>query len=197
MTMFLLIAIAIMTLIIMLSSIISTIIIVKDKKDFKLVKKVLSIAGIVIAIIAVISVAFGVSNMKSDEKESTTSSEKVALEDAGFNEVNLDQYINLINGTEKSIVLVARPTCSYCELFTPILKQAMEQMDLTINYINTDNFSDDDWTKFNESLDYLNSEEWGTPLVLIVQNGEAIAENNGYVDLETIKSFFKENGFGN
>ena len=196
MTMFLLIAIAIMTLIIMLSSIISTIIIVKDKKDFKLVKKVLSIAGIVIAIIAVISVAFGVSNMKSDEKESTTSSEKVALEDAGFNEVNLDQYINLINGTEKSIVLVARPTCSYCELFTPILKQAMEDMNLTINYVNTDNFSSDDWTKFQNSFDYLASDEWGTPLTLIVQNGEIVDKNNGYVELDAIKEFFTKNGLG-
>ena len=51
-------------------------------------------------------------------------------------------------------------------------------------------------SSFTESLDYLKSEQWGTPLTLIVQNGEAIAENNGYVELDTIKEFFTNNGFG-
>ena len=69
-------------------------------------------------------------------------------------------------------------------------------MNLTINYVNTDNFSEDDWTKFNSSLSYLNSEQWGTPLTLIVQNGEVVAENNGYTELEEIKKFFTDNGFG-
>ena len=72
----------------------------------------------------------------------------------------------------------------------------MEDMDLTINYVNTDNFSEEDWGTFTDSLDYLSTEEWGTPLTLIVQNGDSVAENNGYVELDSIKEFFKNNGFG-
>lgn len=199
MTLFLLIIIAVMVLVTMVCSIICTTSIVKENKSFDLVKKVLSVTGIILVIALVIGAAVGVSTIKKENKSSnnkTTESKSVSLEEAGFNEVTLDEYISLVNGSEKSIILVARPTCSYCELFTPILKQAMEEMNLTVNYINTDNFSNDDWTKFNGSLDYLSSEQWGTPLTLIVQNGEAIAENNGYVELDTIKEFFTNNGFG-
>lgn len=196
MTLFLLIIIAVMVLVTMVCSIIVTIIEVKDKKAFDLLKKVLSITGIALLIVLVIGAAYGVSNIKKDDGKNPEQLESVSLEEAGFNEVTLDEYLDLVNGSEKSIVLVARPTCSYCELFTPVLKKAAEDMDLTINYVNTDNFSDDDWNTFSSSLDYLTNTEWGTPLTLIVQNGDSVAENNGYVELDSIKEFFKNNGFG-
>lgn len=192
MTIFLLILIAIMLLVTMICSIITTIIEVKDEHANSLVKKVLKVAGIVLAILAVIGVAVGVSYLKENN---TKEVETVTLETAGFNELSLNDYLEIIKKDEKSIILVARPTCSFCEKFSPVLKQAMDDMNLNINYIDTDKFSSEDWTTFSESLSYLNSEEWGTPLVLIVQNGEVIAENNGYVDLSTIKSFFKNNGY--
>ena len=72
----------------------------------------------------------------------------------------------------------------------------MEDMHLTINYVNTDNFSSDDWSKFQNSFDYLASDEWGTPLTLIVQNGKIVDKNNGYVELDAIKEFFTKNGLG-
>lgn len=192
MTIFLLILIAIMLLVTMICSIITTIIEVKDEHANSLVKKVLKVTGIVLAILAVIGVAVGVSYLKENN---TKEVETVTLETAGFNELSLNDYLEIIKKDEKSIILVARPTCSFCEKFSPVLKQAMDDMNLNINYIDTDKFSSEDWTTFSESLSYLNSEEWGTPLVLIVQNGEVIAENNGYVDLSTIKSFFKNNGY--
>ena len=57
MTMFLLIIIAIMVLVTMVCSIIVTIIEVKDKKAFDLLKKVLSITGIALLIALVIGAA--------------------------------------------------------------------------------------------------------------------------------------------
>lgn len=199
MTLFLLIIIALMVLVTMVCSIINTILIVKEKKSFELVRKVLTITGIILVIALVIGAAFGVSSMKKDSsnnKSDSKTSETVALEEAGFNEVTLDEYLELIKEPEKNIILVARPTCGYCEAFAPILSEAADDLKLSINYIDTDKFSQDDWTIFNSSLDYLNSEEWGTPLTLIVQNKEVIAENNGYTELDNIKSFFKENGLG-
>ena len=185
------------SLVAMICSLITTIIVTKNSKEKELVKRILKIVGIVFVVIIVLAAAIGVSTIKKDETSSntTSSNEKSALESAGFNEVSLDEYLKLIEKDEKSIILVARPTCGYCEKFTPILKQAKEDMNLKINYIDTDKLSNDDWTKFTSSLSYLNSEEWGTPLVLIVKNKEVVAENNGYVELETIKTFFKDNGF--
>lgn len=198
MTLFLLIIIALMVLVTMVCSIISTTLIVKENKAFELVKKVLSITGIVLVIILVIGVAYGTSNMKDDKSSKTDNktSETIALEEAGFNEVTLDEYLELIKEPEKNIILVARPTCGYCEAFAPILSEAADDLKLGINYIDTDKLSEEDWDTFTNSLDYLNTEEWGTPLTLIVQNGEVVAENNGYSELDAIKDFFKKNGFG-
>lgn len=195
MTRFLLIIIAIMVLVTMISSIISTVIVVKDNKAKNVVKKILSITGIVLAVVIVIAAAVGVSYVKKDDSK-VDDNNNVTLENAGFNEVSLSEYLDLISRDEKSIILVARPTCTFCEKFTPVLKQAMDDMNLTINYVDTDKFSKEDWTTFSSSLSYLNSEEWGTPLVLIVQKGEVIAENNGYVELSVIKEFFSSNGYG-
>lgn len=198
MTNVLLVLIAVMVLITMVCTVITTALVTKQSKDKELVCNILKVFGIALAVAIVVGIAIGVSNIKKDNSGSNDNNqtENVALEDAGFNKVTLDEYLNLVKGSEKSIILVARPTCSYCELFTPILKQAMEDMDLTINYIDTDTFSQEDWTTFNGSLDYLQNEEWGTPLTLIVQNGEVVAENNGYVELDAIKEFFSNNGFG-
>lgn len=203
MTLFLLILIAVMILVTMVCSIIVTIIEVKDKKAQDLVKKALGITSIVLLVALVIGAAVGVSHMdktKSNNKTTTTESSsdysQTALEQAGFNKVSIDEYLNLIKSSDKQIILIARPTCGYCEKFTPILKQAMEDMNLTINYVNTDNFSSDDWSKFQNSFDYLASDEWGTPLTLIVQNGKIVDKNNGYVELDAIKEFFTKNGLG-
>lgn len=198
MTNVLLVLIAVMVLITMVCTVITTALVTKQSKDKELVCNILKVFGIALAVAIVVGIAIGVSNIKKDNSGSNDNNqtENVALEDAGFNKVTLDEYLNLVKGSEKSIILVARPTCSYCELFTPILKQAMEDMDLTINYIDTDTFSQEDWATFNGSLDYLQNEEWGTPLTLIVQNGEVVAENNGYVELDAIKEFFSNNGFG-
>lgn len=197
MTNVLLIIIAVMVLITMICSITTTTLVVNKSGEKVLVLKVLKVLGIILIVLALIGVAIGSSYLKNDEKSNNNvTSQGVTLETAGFKSVSVDEYLELLNGSEKSIILVARPTCSFCEKFTPILKQAKDDMNLTVNYVNTDNFTSDDWTKFEGSLDYFSNEEWGTPLVLIVQNGEAVAVNSGYVELDTIKEFFTNNGFG-
>lgn len=194
MEMFLLILIAVMLLATMVCSIITTIIEVKEKKAQPLLKKVLGTTSIVLIIVLVIGLAVGASNIK--KVDSNDSVETVTLEEAGFNEVSLDEYLELIKSSEKNVILVARPTCEYCEAFAPILSEASKELNIEVNYIDTDKFSNDDWTTFNNSLSYLSDEQWGTPLTLIVQNGEVVDVNNGYVELETIVSFFTDNGFG-
>lgn len=197
MTNVLLIILLVIAIIVMISSILTTVLVVSKSSEKELVIKVLKVMGVILGVIIVIALAVGISFVKGDKNSSKkTTTQDVSLSDAGFNEVDIDEYIELTKSSEKSIILIARPTCSYCEAFTPILKQVSEDMNLTINYVNTDDFSDNDWTTFKDSFEYLSGDEWGTPLVLIVQNGEIVDKNNGYVEADTIKSFFEKNGFG-
>lgn len=200
MTKSLLVITLVLVIILMLIPILITFLISKESKERGLFNKI--IKGIVIADILFLIILFSlwVTPIKNNElyfkEEEKVEIEPTSLSEAGFNELSMEEYLNLIKAPEKSIILVARPTCGYCEQFAPILKKAKDDMNLTVNYINTDSFTQEDYETFNNSLDYLKNENWGTPLTLIVQNGEVVADNSGYVDLETIKEFFKNNGFG-
>ena len=205
MTKGLLIISLIIILLLMICPIIVTIVASSKEKDKKVFKKIISGVLIIDLIVIIMLLLCWISAIKNKDftiKENTSgndskaSSETTELSKAGFNEITIDEYLSLIASEEKSIILVARPTCYYCQQFTPILKQAMEDMNLTINYIDTDKFSSEDYSKFTESLDYIKNTEWGTPLTLIVQNGKTIDENNGYVELDKIKEFFTKNGYG-
>lgn len=178
--------------------IVAVVIILKDSKEKDLLKRVITTIFTINIISLILLISLWITPIKnnefyiSEEEVSTV----VTLEDAGFNKLTMDKYLELIKSSEKSIILVARPTCGYCEKFSPILKEAAEDMNLTINYVNTDEFTEADWNTFGSSLEYLSTEDWGTPLTLIVQNGKLVAANNGYVELDGIKSFFKQNGLG-
>ena len=203
----LLITTLIIILIVMLCPIIIITIKSSESKDKEIFKNIAATIGVINVIACVILLSLWITPIKErDVKKSkyqtkTTTTVETTTEDelskAGFNELTLDQYLEKINSSEKTIILIARPTCYYCQQFTPVLKQAMEDLGLTINYINTDNLSSSDWDTFQSSLDYLNSEEWGTPLTLIVQNKEVLADNSGYVELDIIEKFFTDNGLGN
>ena len=128
MTLFLLILIAVMTLVTMVCAVIDTIILVKDKKANELVKKALGITSIVLLVALVIGASVGVSHMdkgkgstKTTTTEESSDSSQTALEQAGFNKVSIDEYLELIKSSDKQIILIARPTCGFCEKFTPIL----------------------------------------------------------------------------
>lgn len=179
----------------MVCSIMTAIMVTKYTKQEELARSLLKTFGIIFAVILVVGAAAGISTIKKDDSGSSKTDE-VSLETAGFNELSIDNYLKMLKEDEKNIILIARPTCSYCEMFTPILKQAADDMDLVINYVNTDEFSSDDWEKFESSLSYFSENDWGTPLTLIVQNGKVVADNGGYTDIETIKKFFKDNGLG-
>ena len=210
MTKGLLIITLIVMILLMICPVIVTLVISKNEKNKDLFKKIIATVLIIDLIAIIVLLALWIAPIKNKDfalKESTNSQnsknsssnsgdETDELSKAGFDEITLDEYLSLINSEDKSIVLVARPTCYYCQQFTPILKQAKEEMNLKINYINTDKFTEDDYKKFSNSLDYLKNTEWGTPLTLIVQNGDSVAENNGYVELSKIKEFFTKNGFG-
>ena len=96
----LLISIGVMVLITLIASITTLVIVTKYTKQEKIVGKVLKIFGIVIAALAVLSLAIGISFVKKDDSKSPKD----------YNEVTLNEYLNIINSDEKSVILVARPS---------------------------------------------------------------------------------------
>ena len=121
------------------------------------------------------------SNIKENEKKD-------------FTEINIDTYIEYYSNEDSKIILIGRSGCPYCQIAEPILKNISYQHNITIYYLNSDNFTQEDETKLLESNDFFNS-EWGTPLLMIVGSNSLIDKVDGLTDTAHYNDFLKRNHF--
>ena len=115
-------------------------------------------------------------------------------EQKDFTEIDVDQYLEYYEDSENRLVLFASPTCGYCQIAEPILRHISYQYDFTIYNVNVDEMDDDDNSKLLESDDFF-SNGYGTPLLIVVSDGEVVDMINGLVDTATYVDFFTDNGF--
>lgn len=118
------------------------------------------------------------SNIKDDEKKE-------------FSYIDVDTYLILAHNEDKSLVLVGRSGCQYCNIAEPIIQNIMFKYDLKIYYISTDDFTEDSYRKFSESNDLLVS--FATPLLMIVANDNIIDYEQGLLDTSGYINFLVKN----
>lgn len=130
------------------------------------------------------------------QENNTTSNDDEISEDkqAELNSIDIDKYLSLKKGSDKSIIYISRPTCHYCQQEDPIIKNIVYETKVTVNYLNTDELDDDGNTKLIKSDDYF-SEGYGTPLILVVQKNKIVDKIEGLTSKEDIVSFFKKYDF--
>lgn len=120
-------------------------------------------------------------NIKDDEKKDLTT-------------INIDEYLSLKDSSDaSSVIYIGRPTCSHCVIQKPIMEHLAYKYDITINYLNTDELSDDDITKLRDSDEYFKG-GWGTPLTLIVKDGKIQDKIEGEASINTLTSLFQQYG---
>lgn len=136
------------------------------------------------------------SNNTNTSSDDTSSSDISEDEQAELNSIDIDKYLSLKKGSDKSIIYISRPTCHYCQQEDPIIKNIVYETKITVNYLNTDELDDDGNSKLIKSDDYF-SEGYGTPLLLVVQKDKIVDKIEGLTSKENIVSFFKKYGFIN
>lgn len=171
-------------------------------------KKVLTIGGIVVLVVLLVltmsikpkegagEVKKTVSNdpnviLSNAEKESAAVKED---EKGEFIQIDIDKYLEYYNGSEAKIILLARPTCHYCQIAEPIIQKLVKDYNLEVNYLNTDNFTEDTQATFVQS-DEAFSEGFGTPYLFIVKDSSIVDSVDGLTDTAHYESFFSTNGF--
>lgn len=167
-------------------------------------KKLLLVLGISTAIILLIICCFISTNDEENKlsndpeviynnakKESNAISDEVKKE---FSQINTNTYLEYYNNEEEKLVLIARPSCTYCQIAEPIIQNIAYEYNLDINYLNTDGFSDDDKENLINSDEYFN-DEFGTPLLLVVGNGQIVDKVSGLTDRAHYIEFFKTYNF--
>ena len=112
-----------------------------------------------------------------------------------LNYVDYNGYKSVVKSNDNKILILGQTTCSHCIKVKPILGNIALKYGITINYLDITKLSDDERGKFTKYLTYLSENDWGTPLALIVNNGEVIDSVNGELDYDGYVDFFRENGF--
>ncbi len=105
----------------------------------------------------------------------------------------VQEYESYYAAGETNVVLLARPGCSYCTMFTPIIDAISEEFDVPYHYINTDDVSTDQLVSMLEKAG-IEAEDFGTPTTLIIKDGTVVAKQEGYADRESLFTFFQNNG---
>lgn len=106
--------------------------------------------------------------------------------------ITVSEYLELIKDDELKLVYLARPTCQYCVMMTPILKGVMEEYKFNVYYINTDLMSEEDYEKLTQTAEEL-SEGFGTPTLIYTKDGTFIDHIEGYVERNVLVDFLKSN----
>ncbi|MDD2377436.1 MAG: thioredoxin family protein [Bacilli bacterium] len=122
---------------------------------------------------------------------------KIIKEEAKMplNYIDYEGYKELLASKKKEVVVFGQIGCGACEAARPILFEIAKEYDLKINYFYVSYVTEEDYDEFLSSLSYLKEKEWGTPLMLVVENNEVIDNINGAASKEFYVEFLKENGF--
>lgn len=94
--------------------------------------------------------------------------------------INFEEYEDIVDKKGTHVVVVGQTTCSHCIAFKPALNKVAGEYDLTINYLNLTEMSEEEYEDFQESLkeikyddpDFVEKGQFGTPLTLIIENGK-------------------------
>lgn len=98
----------------------------------------------------------------------------------------------LINSKEAQIIYIGSKNCSYCTMFTPIIKEASENNDFEYTYFDIAPLTQ---SQYNRLADLLGKSEdgIGTPHTVIAKDGKIVAELAGYVEEAKLLEFLVTN----
>lgn len=116
--------------------------------------------------------------------------------------IDYPEYEKLISSNNKSVIVVGQTSCSHCIAFKPAINSVAGDYDITINYLNITDLSQEESNKFTESLKtieyndpaFLEDGSFGTPLTLIVKNGKVKSYISGERTISQLVKEFKKQG---
>lgn len=101
-------------------------------------------------------------------------------------EIDFGSLKKLFQTTKKSILIVEKDGCSYCEEFEPIFISALEDNNVTAYKINMSKLNDTDIKKISNYIEFT-----GTPTTFTIENGKVTHSFSGTTDKDTISSFIE------
>ena len=147
------------------------------KTDFILI-------GVVLILIVV-----GIISSKGNEKLAEIKFPLTLAGEVGSHEITYDEYEKMVDNGDAFIVIIERTGCGYCQKYMPLVEEVANEKKIAINYINTDNLSEEEFNKLSTTNKYLKRNEWGTPTTLFMLGDRIIDSIGGYVEKDSIEAF--------
>ena len=144
---------------------------------------------ILIGLVLVISVAAILSSKGTLAQEEIEFPLTLAGE-VGLNQITYSDYENMVNNGDAFVLVIEREGCSYCQLYMPIVEEYAKEVGVSINYIDTDTLTEEEFELLSTKNSYLKKTQWGTPTTLFMLGNRVIDAIGGYVEKETIVDFF-------
>lgn len=114
------------------------------------------------------------------------------------NEQNSKKYLETFNATlesgEKELILIARESCPYCEMFQPLLDYMKDKYGFDYLYVDTEKITTNGLNEVIQKLE-IDPDDFGTPHLSLVESGEMVDDLAGYVDEKVLLTFLVEYGY--
>ena len=124
------------------------------------------------------------------QKESSSIKED---EKRDFVEITVNEYLEKYQANEKSVILLSRTGCPYCQIVEPILQKIAKEYDLELYDLNTSTFIGEDAENFVNSNEVFQG-DFGTPYFMIVGDNQLVDSIDGLTDYEHYVDFLSSNG---
>ncbi|MBQ9181303.1 MAG: thioredoxin family protein [Bacilli bacterium] len=149
---------------------------------------------VVVGLIALLIVLSLVTKDTTKKEEGNTTVDDSELTSLNF--VDYDTFMSKLESGEKAIYVLGQTTCGYCSMYKPVINEVASEYGVEFNYININTLEEDQYNSLKDAIDYVrDNDDWGTPLTLIVEDGETVDKINGYTEKDEVVSFLKTNGF--
>lgn len=150
-------------------------------------KKDLILIGLVLAIVVVALVS----------SKGTTALEEIKFPleltgKVGLNEITYAEYEKMVDNGDAFVVVIERTGCGYCQQYMPLMKEVADENKIAVTYINTDNLTQEEYTKLSTTNRYLKNNKWGTPTTLFMLGDRIVDSIGGYVEKSSIEQFLKD-----
>lgn len=163
------------------------------------------IIGILLAVLLICGVIFAYQVLKgnNDTDVNTENSETTKKNNEEYSTVfpypSIDskEGLNKIVSNGKVILFVAQSSCDYCKQFSPTVNALKNNYNLKVYLVMVDKI--DFNNLINDDSDFANffntNDDWGTPTLLLYDNGIIINSIIGQISYEELKTKLKENNF--
>ena len=109
--------------------------------------------------------------------------------------INLEEFNNLLNNSQKNVVLIGKDDCKFCDEVIGTLNNISINYDIKINYINIGEMNSDLSIELQNKLNELNyNDGFTTPITLIIENNKLLDYVIGASDEQYFIDIFTENG---